>query len=830
MANVFPGRAAPFVDKRPGPASDERQLARQRELAFLREHLPESDLACCPEEVLGAFVDHALFLRETAPWCAELEWEIFEHYVLFPRVNDEDLSFHRRTFYDALWPRVRGLAKVEEMVLEVNRWCHEWASYQAQDPRTASPLTVFRCGSGRCGEESAFLVSALRSVGIPARQVYVPRWAHCDDNHAWAEALCGGRWRFLGACEPEPVLDRGWFNTAASRAVLVHSRLFGMGSSPLHGEPLGREGAVRWYNQTARYAPVRAVTFRAVAQGRPAAGAKFRLQLLNEAGFHTIAALEAGEDGTATAELGLGSVHVTAAWRGLWAEGDCHGDGLTLRLLPPEEAATAWKSLDAVAPEASGNAAALDPGQRAARAAVLAAGNALRQQRTAAFDRLSGNPAWDDLLREARGNRPAIAAFLERDGNPLRQRLLRTLSRKDLRDVTEETLEDHLTNAPPPGEIPEDVYDRYVLCPRIELEPLTPWRGVLRQELAPADPRQLWRDLNRRVDTSPGRTYANLVWTPAESWRSHRCDRRSLKLLYVACLRAMGIPARLRELDGAPEYWAGGDFHTPEPEETGVLELRCETHMVYGQTFTLSRWTGDGWAVLTLPEGAKRIPLSAGRYRLITATRLPNGSQYAALREFPIRPGRTETTNLYRRPFDLEGSLFCQNLPALPAVTPEGETVPDLFKMMGRPAILIWAEPGAEPTAHLLGELAQARQTLTAAVVLLAREKSGLEGPDVRVLLDDWDYDLELVARQLNCSPDTPPFAVVCDSRGRAVYAVGGYRAGSAALLIRAAECVAAGEKQRSNGAYPAEVADRGGAAKPFAEGTGSTPNLLKKI
>ena len=33
-------------------------------------------------------------------------------------------------------------------------------------------------------EESAFLVSALRSVGIPARQVYVPRWSHCGDNHA----------------------------------------------------------------------------------------------------------------------------------------------------------------------------------------------------------------------------------------------------------------------------------------------------------------------------------------------------------------------------------------------------------------------------------------------------------------------------------------------------------------------------------------------------------------------------------------------------------------------------------------------------------------------
>ncbi len=165
--------------------TDERRKA----LEFLREHLPESDLDCYPEELLAQFVDHALFLRKTAAWCAGLEQEIFDHYVLFPRVNDEDLSFHRKIFYDALWPRLQGLTTMEERILEVNRWCHEMASYQAQDDRTASPLTVFRNGSGRCGEESAFLVSALRSGGIPDRQGYAPRWAHCDYNHAWVEAL-----------------------------------------------------------------------------------------------------------------------------------------------------------------------------------------------------------------------------------------------------------------------------------------------------------------------------------------------------------------------------------------------------------------------------------------------------------------------------------------------------------------------------------------------------------------------------------------------------------------------------------------------------------------
>ena len=79
---------------------------------------------------------------------------------------------------------------------------------------------------GRCGEESTLAVSAMRSVGIPARQCYVPRWAHCDDNHAWVEVWADGDWHYLGACEPEPVLDKGWFTAAASKAMLVHAKAF----------------------------------------------------------------------------------------------------------------------------------------------------------------------------------------------------------------------------------------------------------------------------------------------------------------------------------------------------------------------------------------------------------------------------------------------------------------------------------------------------------------------------------------------------------------------------------------------------------------------------
>ena len=68
---------------------------------------------------------------------------------------------------------------MDDAILEVNHWCHEKANYQPSDARTSSPLATVRTAYGRCGEESTLLVAALRSVGIPARQVlHAPLGAH----------------------------------------------------------------------------------------------------------------------------------------------------------------------------------------------------------------------------------------------------------------------------------------------------------------------------------------------------------------------------------------------------------------------------------------------------------------------------------------------------------------------------------------------------------------------------------------------------------------------------------------------------------------------------
>ena len=141
-------------------------------------------------------------VRKTLEVRRRMDWGIpereFLHFVLPLRVNNEALDDFRTVYADTLCRRVQGMG-LAEAALEINHWCHEQATYRPSDGRTSAPMATVRRGVGRCGEESVLAVAALRAAGIPARQVYTPRWAHTDDNHAWVEVWVDGKWHFLTA-------------------------------------------------------------------------------------------------------------------------------------------------------------------------------------------------------------------------------------------------------------------------------------------------------------------------------------------------------------------------------------------------------------------------------------------------------------------------------------------------------------------------------------------------------------------------------------------------------------------------------------------------------
>ncbi len=119
-------------------------------------------------------------------------------------------------------------------------------------------------------------------------------------------------------------------------------------------------------------------------------------------------------------------------------------------------------------------------------------------------------------------------------------------------------------------------------------------------------------------------------------------DGKGRRLLFVAVLRTLGVPARLNPVDGKAQYWNGSGFTTVEAagpvEPMGTLTVQFPEPLTYNLSWTLARWS-RGWQTLDLSgEPGPAYPLPLGQYRLTTVNRLPNGNQLARFVPFRLTP------------------------------------------------------------------------------------------------------------------------------------------------------------------------------------------------
>ena len=339
-----------FVGMALTACSDGWKAEEQEALDFLYASMPLPDSVDYPREFWEENVHMAVRARHEMPWGEKVPGREWRHFVLPLRVNNEDLDSFRIACYDELKARVEGKT-MYQAVLEVNHWCHEHVSYQPSDSRTSSPLATMRSAIGRCGEESTFTVTALRTIGIPARQVYTPRWAHTDDNHAWVEAWVDGRWQFLGACEPEPVLNLGWFNESASRGMLMHTKVFGDYTGP--EDVVSRTPCYTEINVTKNYADVATVIVTVLGRDSlPVGDATVDYRIYNYAELYPIASKRSDAAGKSSLTCGRGDLIVWASkdgWFGL-RKVTVGKDALATVVLDKDSTYTASFDLDLMPP------------------------------------------------------------------------------------------------------------------------------------------------------------------------------------------------------------------------------------------------------------------------------------------------------------------------------------------------------------------------------------------------------------------------------------------------------------------------------------------------
>lgn len=802
------------ADKEPLKTICGKLDACDRDLTLAMKYLyvtaPYSDLVNYSFEDIKDFAGHGLFLYNHLERVHALQEEMFLNYILDHRVNEEEVLPCRTLFWNALKDRIEG-KNAKDAAIEVNYWCAEEATYHSGDDRTLPALTVYRRGYGRCGEESVFLVNALRSVGIPARQVYVPRWSHCDDNHAWVELWCDGKWYFTGACEPLMILNKGWFTNASSRAMMVHSRLFDL--FPAEGEDvIGKEGAAVMLNQTARYAKVKTVTVQVTDHaGAPVKDAQVQFQVLNMGEYYPIAKAMTDENGNVSLVTGFGSVRVAAFRPDMegFAQADVDTrEQVNVKLILTGEAVAAedWKAVDVIAPvDTPVNPDMPTPEQKAIGTRRLNEANQLRREK---------KENWVN---------PELTAFLAgEDEKELRQAMADVLSEKDHTDCVCSVLEEHLAcgkiYAQQYREADEyDLYINYVLNPRVEYELLRPYRkGILSfftEEQKAAfreNPAEIWNYIRELITAYPYNERETVMETPYECLISGIGTERSQKVLFVAIARTLGIPARLNPGSHVMEYWDKCQFVSVLKQEkwSAALYLKKEegTQWNYYQNWTIGRLVGNEYASLDLTNRAwegdtLELALIPGTYRIITTNRLPNGNQFSWEKTIIVKDEEKHYETLRLREAQLGDMLERISLPEFEVKDADGGIVTCADLTRGGKKILMWLEESREPTEHILNEMLEHAEkfhqfeTCISFMIRTGEAKGDpllakvlKTFPKISVYYDSFEENIELLGRRMYVDPDKLPLILVTNGESVGIYATSGYNVGTGDMLIRIME------------------------------------------
>lgn len=788
-------------------------------LKFLYAYMPVNDIVSYDVETIYHYVKSTLSMYEKVEYAKKVPREIFLTYVLSYRVNNENVDDSREILFEMLYPRVRGKG-MTQAALEVNYWCYEKATYSPTDDRTIAPLGMMKAAKGRCGEESTFTVSALRSVGIPARQCYSPRWAHCDDNHAWVEVWADGAWHYMGACEPEPVLNKGWFTAAASKAMLVHAKAY---SHFLPGEDVAYQTPIyALINSTPVYGECRTITVQILDGGHPKSGVVVHFQLVNYSELYSIYQRTTDQDGNVSFTTGLGDIYVCAQDQGrmVFHKMDVRQEETTVLDLKsgirPEKLKDPLTIDFEMNPPREKVAGAVQNADWKAHETRFRACGQSREDYKRTFASETRGEANAHFLALAKGNQNEIRKFLAdpRFEEADKVQILSTLRDKDFVDTDAATLAAYLEAVLPyKHQFPEKVYVPYLLAPRVADEMIVPVRAKIAEMLRGenlTDGQQVWNYLRKRIQIMPSYGTDNWVADAYGMLYYGMGPEASFPVLYVAVCRSLGIPARLNPVTAEPEYirmdgeaveYAAASDKADQGKQTHAdasltLVNQAARNLNYKDQFSLAVLKNGEYQTLhyfgmELKETVT-WDLAWGSYRLLTALRQIDGS--------------VSTRTTY---FNLKGDMelpvtLCQDrtkdklrhVPLPDAVLQTADGIIALTEAMGSgKSIVIFADPGMEPTEHLFQELLECRDDYNAAghrIVIILDEPR--DNATLHRVLKELDYAdtyylndpqyLHQLHVEMQTGDERLPFAIAVDEEKNGLFAFANYNIRTAQTML----------------------------------------------
>lgn len=825
---------------------NEQMTPKEKEaMAFLYAYMPIGDLTDYTGDFYLRNVRSSFEAQAEMPWGKSIPEEIFRHFVLPVRVNNENLDESRMVFYAELKDRVKNLS-LHDAILEVNHWCHEKVIYTPSDARTSSPLASVKTAYGRCGEESTFTVAALRAVGIPARQVYTPRWAHTDDNHAWVEAWADGKWHFFGACEPEPVLDLGWFNGPAYRGMLMHTKVFGKYNGP--EDVMLRTSGYTEINVIDNYAPSAKSTITVTdAEGKPVEGATVEFKIYNYAEFNSVATKQTDAAGQCAMSAGKGDMLVWASKAGAfgYSKVSFGKDNAVTIALDKKPGDTGSLELDVVPPVDGSIPAEVTTEQKEENAKRLLEEDAIRNKYVATFytdekaKALAKELGIDEaktvyFMTASRGNWQVIEQFLREtpaEKRPVAMDLLDVISAKDLRDIPLAILNDHLNNTPA---VKSPLFNRYVMNPRVSSEYLTPYKQFFAANFdkevaqkAQADPQVLVDWVKQNISLNDDLNPQRIAIMPTGVWKSRVADVNSRNIFFVAVARSLGIPARIEPVARKIQYakednWVDVDFEAAAPvfaKQGKVVAsykpIKALPDPKYYSHFTIAKVLDNGrLQTLNFESGShvdmglgatwagllkQPLAMDEGHYMLVTGTRMASGSVLAEITFFNVEEGKTTPIKLEMREsqdqIQVIGNFNSEDRFKL---AESGEET-SLLATTGRGYYVV-AILGSreEPTNHAMRDIAAECKQLEEwgrGIVLLFPDEKGYKNFDPKEFGQlpstiTYGIDIDGVIQKEMCEAmrltnSQLPIFLIADTFNRVVFVSQGYTIGLGAQLMQ---------------------------------------------
>ncbi len=835
------GRSQQLFDVFKSPlSSDEKQA-----LEYLYAYMPLSDLADYNGDFFLQQVKSVLKARSEMTWGPAIPEDVFLHFVLPPRVNNENLDQFRVVMYDEIKNWVAGM-NMHNAALEVNHWCHEKMTYRGSDERTSSPLASLKTSFGRCGEESTFTVTALRTIGIPARQVYTPRWAHSDDNHAWVEVWIDGKWNFLGACEPDPELNMGWFAEPARRAMLVHTRAYGAyhGNEPV----IDNQERFAELNLIENYAAAKSIFVKVItADNQLVQNANVEYQLYNYAEFYPIAKGTTDKNGISSIITGLGDLLIWAYQGEKWGYKKISVDKMdsVTVVISAKHPAGLHENFDFIPPvEKTPLPSKLTQKQRDQNTFRLHQEDSIRMVYMSTFKDSTWIVAFAaqqglsakrllPIFRKSYGNWKEIADFIS-ETTPLQKEwavlMLESISEKDIRDTKAEILFDHLSNSfrynNPASINDKEFFARHIMSGRISNEMMLPWRAYIQNQFGNDFVQSFKNDVNVLVDwikeniktDITANLHSRAPLSPRGVYELKMADKRSRDIFFVAVCRSLGQAARINPATSLPQYYKTDEWQnvafepvTENITEKGFIRFVNPSESFdpkYAVNFTIARYNGGVYRTVEFDYGRKvsefetKTEVEAGKYLLVTGNRQSDGSVLSSVAFFEVPANATTEIKVEIRqdftPGEPWAKINTEPYKFNQYSTNEVISLRDLAEEKG--AILIWIDPDKEPSKHVMADIPAVKDIIEkwdgGMLFLFAQDKvsASFKPTNFPNLPAQSNFAFDKSAKMLNeierlrnrKSGDNLPVIVITDKNGNLIYYSEGYKIGIGEQIAKA--------------------------------------------